>query len=381
MGINLQKLIDEQLDAGQGAAVKVALDADAIEDEKVLRAKDAAIAELQKQVDELRKVQESTSYDLKKQLDVKTAENHILRQSIDALQKRIAQLEGGNPAPERELQPDRSAPPSVAAFRALRTDADRAAYLAAAQAWFAGHTGVPKETDLSVYAGPMTITEAGAVIEGKIITGTLTVAANNVTVRKCRVNYTGMFGIYGYGFSGLTVEDCEITGPGMAGESVAGIMAGDDITVRRCDISGAEHGMHLQKTALIELNYIHHQRRSGYDPHYDCIIAQGWNSAVIIQDNMLVTHNTSAVLVKTDFGPIMGVTIRRNWIKNDTDLDPGLWAWYQIYSIQGNYGGVPTGVEISDNVVQKGKNGQYYWSLQGSVKLSGNIDYDTGNAI
>lgn len=359
MGINLQQLLDAalaehdagrqaEIDAQTAAKIKAALDADAIEDEKVLRAKDDTIA--QKDAD------------------------------IAALNARIKELEAGAPTTPNPPAPDPEPPaptaPSVVAFKALQTDAARKAYNDAAEAWFKANTG-PKGA-LTPYTGPTTITKAGTVIDGKIIKSSLTVAANNVTIKNSQIDYTGMYGINGYGYSGLTVEDTKITGPGMAGTSVAGIFAGDDLKVRRCDISGAEHGIHTQASGIVELNYIHHQRRGGRDPHYDCVICQGWQAGVTIRDNFLITHNTSAVLGKTDFGPVKDVKIQRNWIKNDPEIAPDRWAYYQIYSIEGNYGGVPTGTEITDNVVQKGAEGKFYWSLQGSVKLSGNVDFITG---
>jgi len=353
---------------------------------------DAEIAKLKEQVAGLEHQTQlllDTANKAVSERDAAKADLLAAQQSVTALQAqivtlnaRILELERGNSGPQPEPEPEPDPVPSApnrAAFNALTTDAQREKYRKDAQQWYAANTG-PKGT-LTPYTGPMTITKAGTVIEGKIINGSLTAAVNNVKVKNCQIDYTGTYGVNGYGYSGLTVEDCKITGPGMAGTSVAGIFGGDDLTARRCNISGAEHGIHTQESGVVEWNYIHTQRRGGPDPHYDCVICQGWQNGVIIRDNFLVTQNTSAVLVKQDFGPVKNVKIQRNWIINDPLLDPDLWCWYQIYSVAGNYGGgAPVGTEITDNVLQKGKNKQYFWQLQGSVKLSGNVDFDTGKA-
>ena len=56
-----------------------------------------------------------------------------------------------------------------------------------------GNTGVPSGTTLTA-SGSITASTAGQVVSGKDVTGTITVAANNVTVQNSRVTQTGNCG-------------------------------------------------------------------------------------------------------------------------------------------------------------------------------------------
>ena len=78
----------------------------------------------------------------------------------------------------------------------------------------AGNTGVPAGTDLTAYAGPMTITQDNVVIEGKIIDGSLRITGDNVIIRNCKITYDGWWGIDAEGGGNITVQNCDIIGPG-----------------------------------------------------------------------------------------------------------------------------------------------------------------------
>jgi hypothetical protein len=79
------------------------------------------------------------------------------------------------------------------------------------------NTGVPNGTALTA-SGPITVTTAGTVIEGKDVTGGIDVQANNVTIRNTRVsnggncgttNTCGNWAIRAIGRTGLKIENVE----------------------------------------------------------------------------------------------------------------------------------------------------------------------------
>ena len=56
-------------------------------------------------------------------------------------------------------------------------------------------TGVQPGITLKPYTGPMIVTTDGAVIENVIINGTLTVEADNVTIRNCVIQNFSNWGL------------------------------------------------------------------------------------------------------------------------------------------------------------------------------------------
>ena len=62
--------------------------------------------------------------------------------------------------------------------------------------------------------GPVTVTTDGAVVEGKNISGSVTVQASNVTIRNDCVTSSDIYPVHFVSGSNLTVEDTTITGTG-----------------------------------------------------------------------------------------------------------------------------------------------------------------------
>ena len=115
--------------------------------------------------------------------------------------------------------------------------------------------GVPSGTTLTAYTGPMTITQAGTVIEGKIIDGTLTIDAANVTIKNCIIKNYGWWGIDGEGAANLTVLNCDFTASTSKDTNAAILGSG---TFIGNDISQSENGIVLQGGAsVVRDSYIH----------------------------------------------------------------------------------------------------------------------------
>ena len=76
-------------------------------------------------------------------------------------------------------------------------------------------TGVPAGTPLTPLNGETTLLATpGEVVDGKDVTGCLTVTAGNVTLRHFRVRGCAREPVIsvGYGLAGIVIEDCEIDG-------------------------------------------------------------------------------------------------------------------------------------------------------------------------
>jgi hypothetical protein len=228
---------------------------------------------------------------------------------------------------------------------------------------------------LTAYSGPNPITVDGTVVQDKHITASIEVVADDVQFLNCWIDYTDAFGVQGSGATGLLIEDCTFTAHG----GNAPILSGVSATIRRCNLSGAENGIVLQDGAhLVELNYLHDLDNSDPLGHPDGISVQGGQNGTVIQDNHIEACGTSAVFLKCDFGSIINTTIYHNRLKNMGVVDNDMYR-FAVYSITGPHG-TPTGTIISNNIIQQGFFGGY-WATDGSVTITGNIDYDTGNPI
>ncbi len=168
-------------------------------------------------------------------------------------------------------------------------------------------------------SGSITVTQDGAVIENvDISNGKISVLANNVTVRNCKVRGSaglnliqlGDPGAKKYGFKNLKIEHCRVESLG--GDTIGGIggNGSSNMTVRYTEILGVEaDGIKAESGSLYEYNYIHMTKPAGSSAHLDgfqgsgdsnwtarynfvnipvesggnlAFFAQGWNGSVCI---------------------------------------------------------------------------------------------------
>lgn len=147
-------------------------------------------------------------------------------------------------------------------------------------------TGVPAGTELKP-SDSITITKDGTVIDALEIRGTVLVRADDVTIKRSRIDNTGTYPIQlEPGHRNLVVEDTEIDGNGKA--NVA-ILHGE-YTLRRVDIHSVLDGPRIEgDNVLIEDSYIHdlHRVEGG---HHDAIqVRKGRN--ITIRGNNLQAYN------------------------------------------------------------------------------------------
>jgi hypothetical protein len=235
--------------------------------------------------------------------------------------------------------------------------------------------GVPAGTALTSYTGPTTITTAGTVIEGKVIDGTLTINAANVTIKNCIITGGYYFGVDGeHGGSTLTVQNCTIIGPGTSGEGNCAILGTGQFIGN--DISGYENG--IQTTGgsggVISGNYIHDITSSNPNAHYTGIQLEGNESNLLIENNTVINDRDSNIFLQALNGPISNVTINHNYVGGGTGDNS-----YNIY-VESRFGYPVTGVSITNNYIDKGYWG-YFSIVNSSPTMSGNVEFDTVHGV
>lgn len=202
---------------------------------------------------------------------------------------------------------------------------------------------------LTAYTGTTTITTDNFILENAIISGSLNIKANNVTIKNCLIETGGYYGIRcnyedsnGNDYTNLLVEDCEIRG------MLSAAIYGDNFTARRCNIwnSGSD-GLKPVSNFLIESCYIH---ELGYTDgaHADGVqMVNGgngvmrWNNFDMPWDDPTYA-NSQCIIMSTNVGTIDDVLIEDNWING---------GGYSVQIIdKGNGYGVPTNVSVLNNL-------------------------------
>lgn len=207
----------------------------------------------------------------------------------------------------------------------------------------ATNTGVPVGESLT-NSGSVTVSTNGAVIQNlNIVNGNITVNADDVTIRNCRITTNDYYPIENNG-TNLVIEDCEITG---TDPNVAAAVSFSNYTARRLNVSGSADGFKADADCMIQDCYIHDLVVTE-DSHNDGIQSTGG-------DNVTVWHNT----IDTDTA---GVAIQfgssnSGWLINDNLIRATGWAlngnagtggctvtnnrfapvsgWYGPYSLEG----------------------------------------------
>jgi len=153
------------------------------------------------------------------------------------------------------------------------------------------------------------------VIDARLVKGGITIAANNVTVKRTRIRVpSGAEGVgvtIEQGVTGTLIQDTEIAGS----ESFQGIQGGGFVA-RRVNIHGFEHGVEIRGRAKVLDSYISltdFRYPDGTVPHFDAVC--GWSvNGVVVRHNTLTAppDQTAAVNFTNDFGAITNVEIDNN---------------------------------------------------------------------
>lgn len=230
----------------------------------------------------------------------------------------------------------------------------------------AATTGVPAGVTLKAQAAGK-ITTAGTVIDGADISGTVTIAAPNVTIRNSRIHgsSTAPYGIRVESGS-VTVVDSEISGFQYA-------IAGSNWTAQRVDISGtAVDGVKLGSGVSLIDSWVHGLGVSG-GGSVDGAQLDSTASNVLLRGNTIdvtgANPANSAIFLKPAGSTVAGgpLTIDNNWIDGGT-------ATLQV--LKSSTGGAEAGVNVTGN--HFGRHGGSPARITAPAAASGNVWADTG---
>jgi hypothetical protein len=226
---------------------------------------------------------------------------------------------------------------------------------------------VPTGTALT-RSGSLTISTNGAVIDGRDITGSITINADNVTIRRTRITTSAALGIRVNGRNAL-IEDVDIIGTTADCGAAIGYA---NYTARRVDVSGCADGLKVAGNVVVEDSYIHDQRK-GPGTHNDGVQASAGSNIVLRRNRILgpFQQSTAALMFGTGIGPISNVLVEDNFLSG---------GGYMVYFLDQEKGyGPPTNVRIIDNVIDADSFKFNWLQTNASLVRSGNV-YDTGGA-
>lgn len=172
------------------------------------------------------------------------------------------------------------------------------------------NTGVPDGTVLTP-SGSIVVDEDGAVVEDLDIRGTITVLADDVTIRRVRIRSDDYYPIRYFDEDnvGLVVEDSEIEG--LSGD-VTNAIGFANYTARRLDIHGGADGLKADSNVLIESCWIH-DLSNGDGEHNDAVQSTG-GANVTIRYSRLEGASNAAVQTGDNGGATEDLTIDCNWL-------------------------------------------------------------------
>ena len=174
----------------------------------------------------------------------------------------------------------------------------------------ASNTGVPPGTVLTP-SRSLTVTTAGAIIDALDISGTLTIKAPNVTVRRTRIRASSGGFIVTPEYTGFVLEDSEIDCLDNSGN---GVILQKDAIIRRVNIHSCENGLHVNGPGQLLDSYIH-DLWTGEGDHSDGLQFDARANNVIVRGNTIDPNgNTSAIIMYVGSGTTQNHHV---WIENN----------------------------------------------------------------
>jgi hypothetical protein len=236
----------------------------------------------------------------------------------------------------------------------------------------AANTGVPLGTMLAP-SGSITTSSDGQVIEGRDISGTVTVNHANVTIRNSRIRSDALQNVRGNS-TGLVVEYSDILDlPG--GLKCHNGFNGSGMTIRFNDISGCENALNDGRDNTFERNYVHDLDTTGpshvwgNDPHTDGIQDVDLNSRIVgnwidpVPDGQ---GCTSPIITNVNHAQQQNVLVEDNYL----DGRGCSWSVYGPRNPSVN-------TVLRDNRMVPGVNGAHIGCGRNFTTVAGNVDHAT----
>lgn len=220
-----------------------------------------------------------------------------------------------------------------------------------------------RSEDLEPSAG-FVVSEDGAVIEGLDVTGRITVAADDVTIRDSRITTSEDYGIFVDEHAvNARFEDLTIVGTGI--ECTAGLAPFGTWTARHLDVSGCEDGVKMHGGQHLEHSYIH-DLAVGDTTHNDAVQVTSGRNSVIHHNTLIAPVQNAAIMMSSNFAAVDNWTITNNRFSGGN---------YTVYVRNQGFGD-PTNVLLADNTWVTGswQYGPYDFD-GGGVTMTGNTGF------
>ncbi len=176
------------------------------------------------------------------------------------------------------------------------------------------NTGVPSGTALHA-SGDIEVTTPGAVVSNLDVNGTITVGANNVTIKDTRVtnndpNYDGID--VQSGVTGTVIEDTTVQG-GDTSTPVGSGIVGNQITINRVDVHFAVEDVNGGANT-VENSYLISDGNISGGHNEAILVADGTSLPENIEHNTLLNPlgQTAAIIAGGPWGALENVTINNN---------------------------------------------------------------------
>jgi hypothetical protein len=202
-----------------------------------------------------------------------------------------------------------------------------------------------------------TITRDGAVLENVEVQGTLTIRADDVTIRNVRVNADSYYGILVEG-EGTVIQRTSVVGVNR--KVMAGISVEGSARIWRAEVRDVEDGIRLADRSSVRRSLIH-RLRGDSGSHYDAVTADGYTGWRIVHNTILNPHTQTAAVWVGDprYAPSAGV-LRDNYIAG---------GGYTIYAGHGT----GKGIRVVDNLFStRYYRSSGYWGVSSSWESSRN---------
>ena len=234
----------------------------------------------------------------------------------------------------------------------------------------ASNTGVPAGEKLTP-SGGLRVTTAGAVLEGLDISGSVEIAAANVTIRNSKIHGGGEFGVR------VQSGNVKIVDSELYGFSEAAIVF-DNWSAERVDIhSVGSDGVKFGDNTTLRDSFLH-----GFTPtpgaHADGGQLQNGVTNVTITHNTIVGASNAALFMAPDLGPSRPGPV----VIDGNLLDGGNYTVYIVDGSDGKYH--QKGYSVTNNRFRRGaRYGPLSVNEPGSsfTAWSGNVWDDTGQPI
>ena len=225
----------------------------------------------------------------------------------------------------------------------------------------------------------MTISTAGTVVDGRDITGSVTVNAPNVTIRNSRVRGNA-FQLVASNSTGLVVQDSELINRPVAGQPNCHNAIGfGNYTARRVESTGCENGADMSDgNAVLQDSYIHDLDLVGPSwvfgtagPHTDGV-------QLVTGGNVRIVHNNISLGGPGGTSGVIAHLAADDVRIEDNRID-GRGASYALYAPRT----AKTAWHVNRNRMLRGVGGYTACVKPGNTvtEFAGNVDDGTGAAI